>query len=265
MAGLLAVVFLTLAVGFTVSTVFFLEARAQYRALVDALTGYKHHTYQTGELLMDEPGMDDLQRTLLEQERAFFQGFLHQRRARTASCKGRWPGRNYGLGLIVDRLEHKGLDPVEKAKAKFAGLIARDRGDRESLAGMATCCQYLGRMYHDRDRSQNDPAANFGQRAEDEFKTAREIWEDLARDNQARHREGKAITLLWLGNRRQDTLSPQESLALYTDSLDLWNGLVEEEPENPSYTLAEGEPTIIKRGEGVRDSAGLSNRQGRFL
>jgi serine/threonine-protein kinase len=160
-------------------------AEQNYRLARQAVDHY--HTEVSEAVLLDEPGLQPLRRKLLQDARAFYARFVHQRAGD--------PGARGELGKALFRLAQITGDIGSKREAID---LHRRALNALTLAGpgyandRAACLHHLGRLYRITDQLD---------RAETSYRKALDIWDELVRAQpEDRYLAGRARSQLGLGN-----------------------------------------------------------------
>jgi serine/threonine-protein kinase len=201
------------------------KAEANFRYARDAVDRY--HTEVSEDVLLNQPGMEQLRKKLLEAAREFYDKFARER-ADDASV-----GNDYGMALY--RLAQitgdigsasEAIQWHEKAAKVFESLIAA-KTSPELEAKLAACFHHLGRL--NRKLEQNE-------KSESNYKSALAIWERLVgSEAKEAYQAGLAETQIGLGNVNQKMRRLDDARKFYEQALANWKALAGAHDKEPKY------------------------------
>jgi eukaryotic-like serine/threonine-protein kinase len=189
----------------------------------------RYHTEVGNEVLLHEPGMDQLRQKLLQAARDFYAQFV-QERAEDQGTRAELGRAYFRLAQITDDLEAppKAIELHEHARQIFSALADEHPGSAAEKSDLAACWHQLGRLQRLTDQLT---------KSEEAYRKALALWEELARDEPQNERlqAELARSRLGLGNVCVVTRRLDEAQKLFEQALTARRALHVGHPEKAEY------------------------------
>jgi eukaryotic-like serine/threonine-protein kinase len=203
-----------------------LRAEQNFKLARDAVDRY--FTFVSTDVLLNEPGMQPLQKKLLGSAQEFYAKFVKER-SDDPNLQGELARATFRLAQITGEIDSKlkAIELHEQAVNQFEKLTAA-QNNADYQSDLAACHYQLGRLYRVTDQLA---------KSESNFKEALKLWEQLAKEqpNENRFLAGLARTQLGIGACYQDMRRTADAESYYQQTTDNLDKLRRADPQAAEY------------------------------
>jgi serine/threonine-protein kinase len=193
-----------------------LKAEQNFKIARDAVDRY--FTQVSTEVLLNEPGMQPLQKKLLGSAQEFYEKFIKER-GDDPSLQGELGKATYRLAQITGEIdsELKAIDLHEQAVKRFEKLTAQ-QNNADFQSDLAACHYQLGRLYRLTDQLDN---------SKKNYEKSHKLWEGLWKEHpkERQYLAGLARAQLGLGNYYWVIRRNDDALKYYREALENFDRL----------------------------------------